>query len=163
MSTTTTKHFRFNLKSAFVLFALIALLLAFGRWWYEWYYATPTIPLADAVASFNSEYAQDEVGRFEPPLTDAEVLTAIRTQLPGLQASDQIRSTFATIVRTQLVPQDARFHAMRQFQSRSRTDYTVWWINLDVKAGANLGYGLRIRENNAPTAKPRGEPPLILP
>jgi hypothetical protein len=163
MSTTTTNRFRFNLKSAFVLFALIAVLLVCSRWWYEWYYATPTMPLADAVARFNSEFGQDEVGRFESPLTDIEVLTAIRSQLPNLPASDQVKSIFAKIVRTQLVPQDASIYAMRQFQARNRTEYTVWWINLDIKVGKNFGYGLRIRENNAPTAKPKGEPPLTRP
>jgi hypothetical protein len=40
------------------------------------------------------------------------------------------------------------------------THYTVWWINLDVPTGKNSGYGLRIRENNAPIAKPKDEPNL---
>jgi hypothetical protein len=52
---------------------------------------------------------------------------------------------------------------MTRFQSKEGGEYTVWWVNLDVATGENSGYGLRVRENNAPTAKPNGEPKLSFP
>jgi len=163
MSTSTSRGVRFNLRSVLALFALLALLLVCGKWLYEWYYATPTVPLADFVATFNAAYAHDDVGQFEPALTEAEVLTAIRVQLANLQASDQVKSIYARILRTQRVPQNASLDAMTRYSHSNASHFTVWWINLEVKTGANRGYGLRIRENNSPVAKPKGEKPLTAP
>jgi hypothetical protein len=46
---------------------------------------------------------------------------------------------------------------MNGYQIATGKTFTVWWINLDVRIGKDSGYGLRIRENNNPAAKPRDE------
>jgi hypothetical protein len=127
---------------------------------YKWYFAVPTIPLADAVATFNARHKDDPVGQFEPPITEAEVITSIRTQLPNLLASKTVKSIYSDILRTSRIPHDASFHAISGWELRDGNRYTVWWINLDVRTGKDSGYGLRIRENNAPVAKPKDEPKL---
>ena len=159
----TNRVFRFNLKFMLLVVVVVAVLLAVGTKIYDWYYAAPTVPLADAVASFNAKYGNEGVGRLEPPLSEAEIIASIRSQLPRLQASDQVKSAYAEIVRKKRIPQGASLHAMPGYSLGNGNHFTVWWINLDVPIGKNSGYGLRIRENNSPTAKPEGEPKLNQP
>jgi hypothetical protein len=163
MTSDTNRRFRFNLKSMLLAMVALAVLLTLGAKIYEWYYAGPTLPLADAVASFNAQYTNDPIGKFEPPLTETEIIASIRSQLPGLQASDQVKSVYAEIVRKKRVPQGASLNSMPGYDLGNGQSYTVWWINLDVPTGKNSGYGLRIRENNSPGAKPEGEPKLNRP
>lgn len=154
------RRFRFSLAFVLVVFAVTAVLLTFGRTAYDWYSTIPTIPLADVVASFNSRSASDPVGQHESPLTEQEIVDAIRLQLPNLRASNQVKAILSKIASTKQLPHDARVYAMSGWTLRDGTHYTVWWINLDVKVGSNSGFGLRIRENNQPTAKPLDEPKL---
>ncbi|HEX2475192.1 MAG TPA: hypothetical protein VHK01_10615 [Lacipirellulaceae bacterium] len=141
---------------------VFAIVLTAGMSLYKWYFAVPTIPLADAVRAFNTRYAEDPVGKYEPPVTEAEVIAAIRAQLPTLQASQQVIAAYSNIARIRRIPQDASLHAITGWELKDGTEFTVWWINLDVTTGKNSGYGLRIRENNAPIAKPKDEPKLEL-
>jgi len=163
MATSLKRRFRFRVRAFLYIVALIALLLAFAPRIYEWYYAVPTIPLADLVASFNAQYGAEPVGKYEPPVTEAEIVAAIKQQLPSLPAAPRTAAIYSSIVQSKRAPQDARLYAMSGFQLKDGTEYTVWWINLDVVTGKNSGFGLRIRENNAPVAKPKGEPKLKLP
>jgi hypothetical protein len=156
------RRFRFGLKVLLLAVFVFAILLTAGMSLYNWYYTVPTVPLADAVGAFNSRYAGDAVGKYEPLLTEAEILAAIRAQLRTLPASKQVVAAYSTIARTRRIPQDASLHAIPRFQLKDGTEFTVWWINLDVTTGKNSGYALRIRENNAPIAKPKDEPRLEL-
>jgi hypothetical protein len=158
---------RFSVRLMLCAMALFALMLTIGPRVYEWYYAVPTVPLADLVASFNSRYANDPVGKYERLITEAEVLNAInaaiKLQLPALESSPRAKAIYSKIARTKRVPRDASLHAMNGWELNNGIRYTVWWVNLDAKIGKNAGFGLRIRENNAPRAKPKNEPKLNLP
>jgi hypothetical protein len=84
----------------------------------------------------------------------------MRGWLAGIRRA---RAIYSRIVQTRRVPQDARLYAMNGWVLKDGTHYTVWWVNIDVVTGKNAGFGLRIKENNAPVAKPKGEPKLELP
>jgi hypothetical protein len=152
--------FRFSVAFLLSVFLGAALLLTVGRKAYNWFFAIPTVPLAGVVASFNSRSLEDRVGRNEPPITETEIVSAIRSQLSTLRASSKVKAIYADIARTRELPHDASLHSMSGWTWKDGTHYTVWWINLDVFTGPKSGYGLRIRENNQPIAKPPDEPKL---
>jgi hypothetical protein len=154
---------RFSVKVMLCIVALFALLLTIGPRIYNWYHTAPTIPLASAISSFNAQYGDDPVGRYEPPVTEAEILASIRAQLPTLGAHTKVHAIYSDVVRSRRIPEGSRLYAMNGWQMKDGTIYTVWWINLDVPLRKNSGYGLRIRENNAPVAKPEDEPKLNSP
>lgn len=152
--------FRYSIRSLLYITAALALLLTFGPRIYEWWFAVPPVPLADAVVSFNTRSVRDPVGRYEPSITEAEIVASIRAQLPTLPASNEVKGIYSDIVRTKLLPHGASLQSMRGWELKDRTFYTVWWINLDIPTGKTAGFSLRIRENNQPIAKPKDEPKL---
>src|SRR5687767_5474663 len=96
---------RFNLRLLFLAIALIALLTWGAVTLREWYVS---IPLADAVASFNANAAHDPVGRLEPPLTEDEIVAAVNAQLPTLADADsQVKAIYRRIARTGRLPRSA--------------------------------------------------------
>lgn len=153
--------FRFNLLFLLIIFLIASVLLTFGPMAYQWYFAIPTISLSQEVASFNSRATSDLVGEHEPEITEEEVVASINSQLQSLSANSQIKATYAEIARTRRLPNDSAYpgqiglNSMSGWTLKDGTHYTVWWINLNIK-----GYGLRIRENNQPVAKPSDEPEL---
>ena len=153
-------RFRFSVRSLLYAVVLLALLLTFGPRIYEWYYAGPSDPLGDAVASFNARYKDDPIGGYETPVTEAEIIASIRSQLPNLPASGQVKSIYSDIVRTRRLPRDVSLSVIPGWVLSDGTHHTVWWIDLYVPTGKNSGFTLRIRENNAPMAKPKDEPKL---
>jgi len=148
MRSLTRWRLQFGLRFLFFSIAAVALLIWGSRRLYDWY---TSIPLADAVASFNSKAQADSVGRLEPPLTEDEVVTAIESQLPTLDASRQVKSIYREIVRTRRVPRRGSLEAMPGFGS-GPSQKVVWWINLDLMTNKNTGYGLRIRATDDPVA-----------
>jgi hypothetical protein len=159
-ASTDKRRFRFGVRSLLYAVAALALLLTFGQRVYQWYYAIPRVLVAEAVAKFNARFAHDAVGKHEPQITESEIVAAIRSQIPSLPASDAVKAIFSEITNTGLLPHDASLDAMSGWTLKDGTNYTVWWINLDVKTGEGSGFSLRIRENNEPVAKPITEPKL---
>jgi hypothetical protein len=155
------RRFRFGLRAIFIAFISIAVLLTIASKVWDWYFAVPTIPLADAVAFFNKKSREDSVGRQEPPMTEGEVIAAITAQLPTLAASNQVKAIYSAIVRTKRIPITASLDSIPGFSPASGKQlYTVWWVNLDIRPSENSGYALRVRENDSPRAKPASEPKL---
>lgn len=153
-------QFRFNLAFLLSVFLVASVLLTFVPKAYKWYFAIPTIPLSQEVASFNTMATSVPVGKHEPRITEEEIIAAINSQLPTLPASSQVKATYAEIARTRRLPHDPAkprrgLDSMSGWTLKDGTHYTVWWINLNVE-----GFGLRIRENNQPVAKPTDEPKL---
>jgi len=144
----TRWRWQFGLRFLFLAIAVVALLIWGTRKFRDWYYS---IPLADAVASFNARAKEDSVGRLEPPLTEDEVIAAIQSQLPTLDASKQVKTIYREIARTRRIPRRGTLEAMPGFGS-GPAQKCVWWINLDVMTSKNAGYGLRIRATNDPVA-----------
>jgi hypothetical protein len=142
------RRLQFGLRFLFFSVAAVALLVWGARRFYDWY---TSVPLADAVATFNAEAQADPVGQLEPPLTEHEVVAAIQSQLPTLDASRKVKSIYREIIRTRRVPHRGSLEAMPGFGS-GPTQKMVWWINLDVMTSERTGYGLRIRGADDPVA-----------
>jgi hypothetical protein len=151
MPSATNQHKRrwqFGLRFLFLAIAAAAMLIWGTRKVYDWYFS---VPLSNAVASFNERAREDPVGKLEPLLTEDEVISAIESQLPTLKASRQVKEIYGRIARTRRLPARATIDAMPGFGS-GPAQKVVWWINLDVMASKTTGYGLRIRATNDPVA-----------
>src|SRR5438105_3025303 len=87
-------------------------------------------PLAEAVASFNRQAAEDELGRDQPALTEDETVAAILSYgLRGVErVSDDLLPAFRRIAETRRLPANASFEKMSQWQPGGRYSYDVWWV-----------------------------------
>jgi len=147
-SQTNDSRLRFRLRTLIPTVAVVAFMIVSGRNLYDWYSSTP---LADTVASFNAQTRHDSVGKHEPAITEEEIVAAVDSQLPKLDATDQVKKIYARIARSRRLPRDAHWDSTTGYRSGGQR-YTVWWINLNVMAGPKSGYGLRIRETDNPIA-----------
>ena len=144
---------RFGISTLLLAVALVAILM--GHSLYEWYTSTP---LSDSVAAFNATASDHPVGRHEPPITEKEIVSAIRSQLPTLRASDQVKAIYTRIAQTRRLPRGASLSSIDGYSPSSGEDYTVWWINLSVVTGPQFQFSLRIRANDNPVAADKSKP-----
>jgi hypothetical protein len=151
------RRLQFSVKSLLLAVLVLSVLLSASKSLYEWWVTIPKVPLAQVVAAFNERRLEDPVGKLEPPITEAEVVSSINAQLATLNRSLQVQQIYADIAKNRLIDVNARLYGMSGFDG-AFGHRTVWWINLDIVTGKNSGYGLRIRENNDPQAKPADEP-----
>jgi hypothetical protein len=110
----------------------------------------PTEPLSFAVSRFNIDARDSKAGALEPPLTENEVTSAIRTQLPNLVSKPAVHAIYQNILDTGRLPPAS---TLTYFDSWERTNVPkqmVWWINLNVEIEKDHFYGLRIRQNMNP-------------
>ncbi len=151
------RRYQFSIKSLLVTFIPVALLAAVVGWLLdvrnERQYHTS---LQIAVHGFNREALHDPVGRNQPPLTQAEVISVIQDSLPRLRA--EVRTVYERIAHSGYLPEGARLYPITKFTTNPGGSRRVWWVNLDVSLGGGFGYGMRIRENNNPSAS--SEKPL---
>ena len=141
-------RWQFSLRTLLLGVAALAILLVAGRHFYDWYFSTP---LVDAVTSFNARASSDFVGKYEPPITEDEIVSSIEAQLPNLDANDQVKAIYSRIAHTGRLPPGASLNSIPGYSPASGTPVTfVWWINLEIMTGKKSGYGLRIRETNNP-------------
>jgi hypothetical protein len=140
---------QFGLRSLFFTIAVVALLVWSAQKLHDCYFS---MPLAEAVASFNARAGDDPVGKLEPPITEDEVVASIHSQLPTLNATSQVKAIYNRIARIRRLPKGAALDPIPGYATASGKHYTVWWINLNVMTSKNSGYGLRIRETNNPAA-----------
>ena len=146
-------RFQFSIKALLLAFIPAALLMAAANWLldarHNRLYHTS---LQDAVDGFNWKASHDPVGRNQPPLTQAEVISAIRASLPILGPG--MRTKYERIADSGYLPEGAEFRSITEFTPKSGQSRTVWWVNLEVSLGMDSGYGLRVREDNNPSASP---------
>ena len=107
--------------------------------------AQPAQSLKQALAAFNEKSAQDAIGRSQPPLTEREVITAIREwNRKKIEVGDQTYAIFEKIADTKTLPQGSALEFTTRHVHDGR-DVTVWWIDLSVMTGKTTGYTFRIR------------------
>jgi len=169
--------FRFSLATLLLVFFATSVVLTL---WLKLYHRTPEVPtisLTTLVTRFNNTEAWNHpVGQHEPPLTEEEVLAAIRAQLPSLSSYPEAQAIYAELLRTGRIseahlmdPLNPNFPlygliAIPGWSPREGTIYTTWWINFQILVPAPYSASsLRIRENNHPHAKPADEPALNRP
>lgn len=141
--------FRFRLRTLVLAVAFVAILMVAGRNFYDWYTSTP---LAESVFAFNARAKLDPIEMHEPPITEDEIVLAIESQLPTLDASDYVKAVSSRIARTRRLPRGASLDSIPGYMPSPGHRYTVWWINLNIITGPKSGYAMRIRETDNPVA-----------
>ena len=104
-------------------------------------------PLSDAVADFNERAMNNDVGATQPPLTEEEVVSAIRGWIRNqTKVDDKTYAIYQNIADTKTLPPGASLDFTTRWTGHNGYDFTVWWIDLCVKTGEHAGYGFRIRD-----------------
>jgi hypothetical protein len=101
--------------------------------------------LKQAVASFNQEAARNSIGRAEPPLTEDEVVAALRGwDRKQMEVDDPTYAIFQKIADSRNLPRSAKLRFTTGWEYNGY-DFTVWWVDLDVAKDGG-GYTFRIRD-----------------
>jgi hypothetical protein len=102
--------------------------------------------LDDAVKAFNDSRQAQISGKNQPPLTEDEVVAAIRGWVREYAppATDEVYEAFQTIAETRVLPRVAKIQATSGWQGYRGFHFDVWWIDLTIPTD-KLGYTFRIR------------------
>jgi hypothetical protein len=139
---------QFGLRTLIVATTVIALFIVFSGRIYDWY---TSIPMSQAVKAFNMrmEKSRPEYGG---PLSEDEVVKAIESQLPSLDASAPVRAIFTQIARTRRLPNNAAFDVTITEEGVATTrppNTRLWTFYLYVMTDSKSVCELRIRETEA--------------
>jgi hypothetical protein len=103
-------------------------------------------PLRFLVNELNRKAAEDPIGKDQPQLTEDEIVGEIyAATLEGHEMNDETAKIYRKIAETRTLPADADLYFMTHWVMQGQADFTVWWVNLDVKVGEKSGYALRVR------------------
>jgi hypothetical protein len=103
--------------------------------------------LRDAVAAFNERARNDETGKQQPPLTEEEVVAAIRGWIrERVKASGEVYAAYQRIADTGRLPEGAELDFTTGWVGFRGYDFDVWWIDLTIRTGPASGYTYRIRD-----------------
>ena len=110
--------------------------------------AEDSIPLAETIKAFNAKAAVDAIGKDQPPLTEDEVVAAIRARERPRdpELSDMIYRTLQQIAESRQFPANAEFESLN---GRSDGDYffDLWSVRINVDRTPAAGvYTLVIRD-----------------
>ena len=120
MSTAPKRRWlQFGLRGLSVSIVVVALMIWGGQAIVDRYYS---IPLSTETASFNARAATDPIGALEPLLTEDEVIRSIESQLPTLEATEQVKSIYRRIIRTHRLPEGAALHATSGYSPSKNTE-----------------------------------------
>jgi len=106
------------------------------------------ISLKEAVATFNAITAKYGVGKSELPLTEEEVVAAIRGWVPEQEShppSKKVYEEYQKIGATGKLPKGAHFTLITGSTGYKGYDFDVWWIDLYVETGGEKQHVFRIR------------------
>ena len=109
---------------------------------------TPSLPLVDAIKAFNARAVDDPVGKDQPPLTEQEVLAAIRwwaIERKNAPVSDAQFAEFQRIVETRQLPAGTMFEVLRGYRPSLEREFAVWSVRIRMPHGLG-SYAYRIRE-----------------
>jgi RNA polymerase sigma factor (sigma-70 family) len=106
--------------------------------------------LADAVKMFNDSATKKEIGKTQPPLTEHEVVAAIRgmnvDKPPSvLPISDELYKVFQEIAEFRKLPKAWSLRS-REHVKNQGFEFDVWRIDLEVSTKPGSSYTLRIRD-----------------
>jgi len=103
------------------------------------------VTLAEAVKGFNRRAQENATGKTQPPLTEDEVVAAIRAwDREEEPATDEIYKAYQAIADTRKLPAGATFEFITKWSVFNGHEFGVWWINLEI-TGPDTGYGFRVR------------------
>ena len=105
-------------------------------------------PLGEAVKAFNTEAAKDPTGNEQLPLTEDEVIAAIRfwKREKDSPVSNQLQDTFKEVAETRKVPANARFEVLKGLDPGGEFLFYGWWVRLQMRKPDGGTYSFPIRE-----------------
>lgn len=112
--------------------------------------ANPASSLAGAIRMFNAQAAREAIGKTQPPLTEDEVVAAIRwidagRTEHGVKAEEY--TALLKIAETRQLPPGAELEALTEFEPNDAIVVTAWSVRLRMPHGENGGtYAFPIRE-----------------
>lgn len=111
--------------------------------------------LKAAVAEFNKKSSSHSIGKTQPPLTEAEVVAAIRGWIPKTTpgVTDEVFEQFQEIAESETLPDGAELSFCPGWRGYRGFHFTVWWIDLSIKTGEKTGYTFRIRDQKIASRK----------
>ncbi|MGL4463304.1 MAG: hypothetical protein ACRC1K_14240 [Planctomycetia bacterium] len=107
------------------------------------------VSLADAVKAFNEKVANHHIGKNEAPITEEEVVAAIRaSERPDeLAVSDTMYNDFKRIADARRLPQGAFLEPIGGgWDPGGAFIYDVWWVRITMPKEDGGSYSFRIRE-----------------
>jgi hypothetical protein len=107
------------------------------------------VPLADAIKAFNKKAAIHYIGKDQPPITEEEVIAAIRaSERPNNPAvSDNLHNGFKQIAETRQLPPGAVLESLGGgWDPGGAFVYDVWWVRIAMPKEDGGTYSFRIRE-----------------
>jgi hypothetical protein len=99
--------------------------------------APSAVSLAEAVRMFNARAAENSIGKSQPPLSEDEVIAAIRWLLldsKKLPVLDKTLQSLRSIPDSCEFPSEFDLAFMTDFQADSRTAFTKWSVRLRIPA-----------------------------
>jgi hypothetical protein len=102
--------------------------------------------LAEAVKEFNRRAQVDAIGKTQPPLTEDEVVAAIRWwDREEEPVTDDVYQAYQAIADSGKLPAGAALYFITKCSGPNGDEVDVWWINLEVWTAPDTGYGFRVR------------------
>ena len=106
--------------------------------------------LAGAIETFNARAATDAIGKTQPPLTEDEVIAAIRwvnavRAEPGVTEAEY--AALLQVAQTRRLSPGAELEVLTGFEPDNKTVFTAWSVRLRMPHGENGGtYAFPLRE-----------------
>ena len=107
--------------------------------------------LAEAIRAFNARAKGDVIGKDQSPLTEDEVIAAIRWSLlekDKLPVSDKTRQALSRVIEMRELPPGFELEVLTDFIPDSRMEVTKWSVRLRIPAEPNGTTCVSIREVN---------------
>ncbi len=105
--------------------------------------------LSDAIKALNTKAAHNPIGKDETPITEPEVIAAIRAakRPEDSVVTDKMFAAFKKIAETKQMPPGAELEAVGgPWDPGGSFVYDVWWVRLQMPKEANGTYSFVIRE-----------------
>ncbi len=105
--------------------------------------------LADAVKAFNERAAETPIGKEQPPLTEAEVIAAIRWwdfDRKRSPVSDEEYRAFRKVAETRRLPEGWEFEVLTGFEPNRQVAFDAWSVRIRMPRQNGRTYAFSIRE-----------------
>ena len=111
--------------------------------------------LKAAVENFNQKTRTHSIGKTQLPLTEDEVVAAVRGWIPEHTpgVTDDVFDQFQEIAESRKLPEGAELSFCPGWTGYRGYRFKVWWIDLSIKTGEKTGYTFRIRDQKISSRK----------
>lgn len=109
---------------------------------------TRAVPLLEAIQTFNAESKDDPIGRLQSPLTEEEVIAAIRSWEPGGNSpvSNALLARFKEISVSKELPEGAAFETLTGYDPGGEHVFDVWSVRIRLERADGSSFAFQIRE-----------------